>query len=82
MVTPSEPRLCLASRSPRRRALLGALGLSFTVATPDVDESVGSQASPSTMVRELAELKARDFVTSKQMETYVDLAILKAQEKK
>ena len=34
------PRIILASQSPRRRQLLGQLGLvDFTILVPDVDES-------------------------------------------
>lgn len=63
LVGPDSPLrgvpLVLASASPRRRDLLRDLGLTFTVEEPNVDETVDDGAEPDTMVRELAERKAR-----------------------
>ncbi len=50
--------LLLASSSPRRRELLDALGLEFTVAHADVDESPRAGESPRAMVLRLAAAKA------------------------
>lgn len=52
------PRLVLASASPRRRELLGQLGLSFEVVPADVDESVQPGENPVAYVRRVAHDKA------------------------
>ena len=51
--------LVLASTSPYRRALLARLGLPFTSARPDVDESPLPGESPAALAVRLAEAKAR-----------------------
>jgi septum formation protein len=51
--------LILASASPRRRWLLGALGLPFTVVAVDVDERPHAGEAPSTFARRMAAEKAR-----------------------
>ena len=60
-VTPiiENKSLLLASSSPRRRELLAALGLDFSVAGADVDESRLDNESPGEMVLRLACEKAR-----------------------
>ena len=45
----------LASTSPYRRELLGRLGLPFTSARPDADESALPGESPEALVARLAE---------------------------
>jgi len=55
----SNPDLHLASASPRRRDLLTALGLTFTYAGVDVDESPIPGEAVSEMVLRLATVKAR-----------------------
>lgn len=55
----SEPRLILASNSPRRRQLLALGGWSFQVIVADVDESQRPNESPADYVLRLAETKAR-----------------------
>lgn len=52
-------RLVLGSASPRRRELLGRLGLRFEVDPADIDESTRSGESPHAYVTRLAEAKAR-----------------------
>jgi septum formation protein len=52
------PHLILASASPRRRELLGALGVEFEVVVPDVEE-VCDGAAPADLVVENARRKAR-----------------------
>lgn len=52
-------RLVLASTSPFRREILHKLALPFDVAAPDVDESVQNKECPDTLVKRLAESKAR-----------------------
>lgn len=62
--------LHLASTSPRRRELLAALGLDFTVVEVDVDESQLGGEPPGEMVLRLAAAKARAAAVSA-----VDLAL-------
>ena len=52
------PALILASASPRRAELLGRLGVPFTVAPTDVDETPRAGEAPGPLVRRLAEEKA------------------------
>jgi septum formation protein len=52
-------RLVLGSASPRRRELLGRLGLTFEVDPADIDESTRPQESPHAYVTRLAAEKAR-----------------------
>jgi len=54
-----NPPLVLASTSPFRRELLQRLGIPFTTAAPDVDESPLPGESPAELVRRLSENKAR-----------------------
>ncbi|MDR2300495.1 MAG: Maf family protein [Deltaproteobacteria bacterium] len=54
-----EPLFVLASASPRRRELLAATGLTFSIAPTDVDESVGPNESPEELVGRLSFLKAK-----------------------
>jgi len=49
----------LASTSPFRKELLQRLGITFTAATPNVDESPLAGETPDVLVRRLAEAKAR-----------------------
>ncbi|MEE9281102.1 MAG: Maf family protein [Myxococcota bacterium] len=53
------PRLVLASSSPRRQALLRAEGFEFSVAEPDVDESIPEGEPPERTAARLASSKAR-----------------------
>jgi septum formation protein len=58
-VTPAgAPRLILASASPRRRALLAGLGLTFELRPVDLDESVRPDEPPRDYVERLAGEKA------------------------
>ena len=54
-----EHTVLLASNSPRRRELLKQIGLSFTVAPADVDESVLPGESPDAYAARVAFDKAR-----------------------
>lgn len=54
----SAPSFVLASRSPRRRELLGRLGLAFTVDVADVDESSFPGEPPDALVCRLCRAKA------------------------
>jgi septum formation protein len=51
--------LLLASASPRRRELLKAAGLEFTVHSANIDETPKKKESPKDLVKRLAESKAR-----------------------
>lgn len=57
MSTP-RPRLILASASPRRRELLGQLGVPFEVVVADVTEHEEESTDPRVMVAHNAALKA------------------------
>ena len=53
-------KIILASNSPRRRELLGQIGVTdFKVSAPNVDESVEDGLSPARIVEELSLRKAR-----------------------
>jgi len=57
-----SPRLVLASSSPRRRELLGSLGLQFEVIKPDVDEEAFhlEHLLPADVVKFLSRTKAQE----------------------
>lgn len=55
----ANPMLHLASSSPRRREILLALGIPFTHAGVDIDETPEPAESPEALVLRLAESKAR-----------------------
>lgn len=57
------PHLVLASSSRYRQALLGKLGLPFTAASPDIDESPLPGETPRALVERLAAAKARALTT-------------------
>jgi septum formation protein len=57
--SPHAPLLCLASGSPRRRALLEQLGVPHVLALPDVDEAVLPGESAADYVVRMARTKAR-----------------------
>ncbi|MDT8335907.1 MAG: Maf family protein, partial [Desulfurivibrionaceae bacterium] len=54
----NDDQLILASGSPRRRRFLAELGLDFTVAAADVDESMRPGELPWAFVNRLAGEKA------------------------
>ena len=58
--------LILASTSPFRRELLQRLGIDFSTAAPDIDESAHPGEKPSELVRRLSEAKARAIGASRQ----------------
>ncbi len=55
-----KPSIILASNSPRRKELLGQMGLkNFVIIAPDVDESVEDGLSPAQIVEHLSLRKAQ-----------------------
>lgn len=65
------PSLVLASTSAYRRALLDRLGLHFTVARPEVDESPLPGESPQVLAERLAQAKAEAVLASAADDTWV-----------
>ena len=57
--------LVLASSSPRRREILGQLGLEFEIEPPDVDESRHGREAPEAYARRLSVCKARAVADSR-----------------
>jgi septum formation protein len=55
-----SPRLILASASPRRRELLGALQIPFTVLPSRADESLPEHGSPAAAIERVAMAKAEE----------------------
>lgn len=66
----AAPSLILASASPRRRELLGQLGVNFTVVTAHVTELEDPSTDPCLMVTHNAALKA-DWVAERYPESVV-----------
>jgi MAF protein len=61
---PTLPPILLASTSTYRRALLEKLNLEFSCAAPNIDESPYADESPETLVKRLAQAKARALMHS------------------
>jgi septum formation protein len=57
-VPASKPVLCLASASPRRRALLAQIGVAHVVRAADIDEAPLAQETPRDYVARVAAAKA------------------------
>jgi septum formation protein len=70
MTPAATSRLILASASPRRRELLGELGLPFEVMPAEVTEYEAADADPREMVRHNAALKA-DWVAARHPDATV-----------
>jgi len=64
------PQLILASASPRRRELLGQLGVAFTVLPAEIVEHEAADAEPRAMVLHNAALKA-DWIAERHPEATV-----------
>jgi septum formation protein len=60
------PTFILASSSPRRRELLGSLGIPFIIIKPDIDESQRPGEAPLDYVRRLSREKA-EAVSSNEL---------------
>src|SRR3569833_4482015 len=61
-----EPRIYLASSSPRRRELLTRLGVRYAVIMAEIDERPHIDESPDAYVRRMALEKARAGAAHKQ----------------
>ena len=59
MRSADAPLVCLASASPRRRALLEQIGVPYTVSAADIDETVAPGEPPADYVLRVACAKAR-----------------------
>ena len=70
MPIPDQPTVILASGSPRRRELLGRLGLAFEVVVAEVTEFEDADADPRLMVAHNSALKA-DWVSRRRPEALV-----------
>ena len=67
-------QLFLASASPRRQALLSQLGVAFTVARQDIDETQRANESPTDFVQRMAAEKA-DSALDRLQSTEADVVI-------
>lgn len=67
----SEQPLILASASPRRRELLGRLGLPFTIVPSDVDEMLDPTVAPPVAAMLLAVSKARAVASGRPDATVI-----------
>ncbi len=70
--------LILGSQSPRRRELLGRMGLEFSVLTAEIDETKYETEDPETSVRRICEAKAR-AVAQRLMRENSQFSILNSQ---
>jgi septum formation protein len=61
--TKTDPKLILASQSPRRRELLAQLGYQFSVQASDIDEAVETAETAYGYVLRLAEQKAQHVLS-------------------
>jgi septum formation protein len=62
-----EPRLILASASPRRARILESLGVAFRVVAPDVDEALAPGEDGAAAALRLARAKARVVAASQSL---------------
>ena len=64
-------KIVLASQSPRRRQLLGQMGLEFTTKSPEVDESQFDGLPPRQLVATLSREKARHVAAGEDPDVLV-----------
>jgi septum formation protein len=62
-------RFILASSSPRRRELIGSLGIDFEIIKPDIDESLREGEDPLDYVRRLSAEKAETVAAQLDRDT-------------
>jgi septum formation protein len=67
----TQHSLVLASSSPRRRELLGRLGLPFVIVPSDVDETLPDGAEPARAAEGLAIAKARAIAATRPGQTVI-----------
>ncbi len=72
----SQPRLLLASSSPRRQEILAALGLEFDVRGVDIDETPQPGEDAANMVLRLARDKARAGAAPGRVVLAADTAVV------
>jgi len=65
-----QPRIILASASPRRAALLEQIGVEFSIQPADIDESVRDGETAQALVQRLAQAKA-DAVANNAVDALV-----------
>ncbi|NOT66782.1 MAG: septum formation inhibitor Maf [Methylophilaceae bacterium] len=78
MTQPVNPKIYLASRSPRRAKLLQQIGVNFAVLPSDIDESVLPNEQPQAYVLRLAHAKAQACQHYLQASALPQLPILAA----
>ncbi|MEQ1600434.1 MAG: Maf family protein [Methylophilaceae bacterium] len=78
MTQPVNPKIYLASRSPRRAELLQQIGVNFAVLPSDIDESVLPGEQPQAYVLRLAHAKAQACQYYLQASALPQLPILAA----
>jgi MAF protein len=82
MIESVQPSLTLASSSPRRRDLMGLLGLPFSVKVAGIDETPGPAEGPLDYVRRVAREKAEGIshtsglIISADTEVVIDNQVL------
>lgn len=76
MVPPVEPRLILASGSPRRRQLFELLGLKFDIVVPEVDELRFPDEEPYEYVERVARAKATAVATAEAVVVAADTTVV------
>lgn len=64
-------KIVLASQSPRRRELLGIMGLEFTTKSPDINEEAFEALNAEALVQTLSLEKARHIARGEDKETVV-----------
>ena len=64
-------KIVLASQSPRRRELLGQMGLSFTIKKPNIDEEAYAGLPPQELVKTLSREKALHIARTEAPDTLV-----------
>jgi len=61
----ASQRIVLASRSPRRKELLGHMGLTFEVIVPEVDETPRNSEAPADLAARLCLAKASEVASAR-----------------
>lgn len=64
-------KIVLASQSPRRRELLGQMGLTFTIQKPNIDEEAYNGLPPQELVKTLSREKALHIARDEDPDTVV-----------